>query len=542
MNLRPKIVILGRPNVGKTSLFNKLVRRNSNRAIVFKEAGTTIDYRQDYSDILSADLIDTAGLSSGLTFSTLCNEQTRLALVQSQLCLFVIDGSVGVLEDDFKYAQFVRRNNPQIPTILIVNKCDKKAFASTDLENCKRLTFGEPIYLSAEQNIGFGELASWVIERLPRSICAQEENYNQESFNNIAVTSSDLSVKISPLGENYVDGNNTDQVNIKINVENIAQTHSQFGSEVKQPVSSSQSSGQDQSQQSLSDKSSMSDQSQQLVKIDISIIGRPNVGKSTLLNRLWGDQRVVVSPVAGTTRDSISVDLCYDSQTIIRISDTAGIRKNEQDYDMLEKMSVNSTLISIQFANIALLLIDGTCGFERQDLVIAKHVLEEGRGLMILINKSDQVRKREELLQAIEKISQKYLCSAPVLFISAQTGKNCEQVLAEVVKMYTHWNKRITTSKLNNWLHDALDQHSHRLASNNRKAVKIKFITQYDIRPPRFFVNINKPKALDETYKRYLINNLRQHFCFAGIPIRVEFRASANPYVNSAAGGNGSRK
>jgi GTP-binding protein len=153
--------------------------------------------------------------------------------------------------------------------------------------------------------------------------------------------------------------------------------------------------------------------------------------------------------------------------------------------------------------------------------------------LIVLINKADQVKKKDELLEAIEKISSKYFCGAPVIFISAKNGFNCEHVLKEVIKLHEKWNKRIKTSKLNNWLHDALVEHEHRLAKANRKAVKIKFMSQYDIRPPHFYVNINKLKALDQTYKRYLINSLRKNFGFDGVPIRVEFRESKNPYIEN---------
>jgi GTP-binding protein len=475
MNSEKKtIVVVGRPNVGKTSFFNKFVKKNSNRAIVFKEAGTTIDYKRDYSEIFDSNLIDTPGLSSGMTFSALCNQQTKLAILQADICIFVIDGGVGLLQEDLEYAKFVRRTKKELRTILVANKCDKKAFSDLDLGELKMLGFGEPICISAEQNIGFSEVVEKIYE------CFKELEINNEN-------ASSKEIVLDNEDEILEEG----------------------------------------------DESEMGAEEQKNIQIDLSIVGRPNVGKSTLLNRLFGDSRAVVSEIAGTTRDSISADIKFDEKTTIRISDTAGIRKNDQDYDNLEKMAVNSTLISIQFANIAALVIDGTAGFERQDLVIGEHVLEEGRGLIVLINKADQVKKKDELLEAIEKISSKYFCGAPVIFISAKNGFNCEHVLKEVIKLHEKWNKRIKTSKLNNWLHDALVEHEHRLAKANRKAVKIKFMSQYDIRPPHFYVNINKLKALDQTYKRYLINSLRKNFGFDGVPIRVEFRESKNPYIEN---------
>jgi len=446
------IVIVGRPNVGKTSFFNKFVRKNSNRAIVFKEAGTTIDYKRYFSDIFDSNLIDTPGLSSNLPFSDLCNHQTKLAIEQSDLCLFFIDGGQGVTLEDIEYAKFVRKTKKSIHVLLIINKCDKKNFDENIDENkIKALGFGgDSLYVSSEQNIGFSDVAEKVLNFFSEKNISEEIKQTEENQNII---------------------------------------------------------------------------------IDFSIVGRPNTGKSTLLNRLFGDQRAVVSDISGTTRDSISADIKIDDETIIRVSDTAGIRKNEGDYDNLEKMAVNSTLISIQFANIAALVIDGTIGFEKQDLIIGEHVLDEGRALIVLINKADQIRKKDEMIEALKKISNKYLAGAPIFLISAKTGFNCEILFSEIKKIYLKWIKRIKTSKLNNWLHDALLEHEHRLAGN-KKAVKIKFISQYDIRPPHFYVNINKTKALDETYKRYLINSLRKSFDFYGVPIRVEFRSSENPYLN----------
>lgn len=445
------IVIIGRPNVGKSSFFNKFAARGNNRAIIYQEAGTTIDYKTNYSEIFDANLTDTAGLSKDLTFSKLCNYQTELALLQGHLCLFVIDGSVGVTESDVNYVRFLRKTRNDIPVILVVNKCDTKGFRDVNLDNLPKLGLGIGINISSEQNIGFGELAGKIKEIL---------------------------------------------------------------AEIREKIDSEKK-----------------DDATKVPVINFSIIGRPNVGKSTLLNRMFGGSRTVVSEIAGTTRDTISVEVSYEDY-LIKLSDTAGIRKNDADKNHLEVMSVNSALISIQFANIAALVIDGTVGMEKQDLIIGEHVITEGRALMIIINKWDKVKHQETLLESVRHIAEKYLAHAPILTISAKTGLNCETIYPKVIKLYNAWIKRIKTSNLNKWLYSAIKEHEHRLGAH-KKAVKIKFITQHDIRPPRFFISVNKINAVEESYKKYLINYLREQFGFEGVPIRVDFGASKNPYDNA---------
>jgi GTP-binding protein len=451
---KKNIVIVGRPNVGKSNFFNKFVRKKiaNNKAIVYSERGTTIDYKADFSEIFDCELIDTAGLAEDLTFSALCNRQTTLAIEGASICLFMIDGSEGVTAEDIKYARFVRKTRDDLPVILIVNKCDKKSFQDADTSEFYKLGFGEPILISTEQNIGFTDIVAKTNE-LFRMLEVEEEDDESEE----------------------------------------AQAAKDFF-------------------------------------INLSIVGRPNVGKSTLLNRLFKHERAIVSPIAGTTRDTISVEVKHGDYTI-KLSDTAGIRKKDHDKTQIEKMSINSTMISIQFANIALLLIDGTIGLEKQDLMIGQHVLEEGRGLIILINKWDQVKNKNDLLEDIDRITKKYLAHANLLTISAKEGFNCDKIFPEIINVYNNWKKRITTGKLNRWIRMVLEEHEHKL-STNKRSIKIKFITQYDIRPPRFFVSVNRPDDMDETYKRYIVNKFRRDFGMEGVPIRIEFGSSKNPYYD----------
>lgn len=452
MQKKLNVVIVGRPNVGKSSIFNKFVRKRigGNKAIVFCERGTTIDYKTDYSDIFECELTDTAGLSDDLTFSQLCNRQTELAIEGATVVLFVIDGSEGVTNEDVKYARYLRKVRDDVPVVLIVNKCDTKAFKSVDDSEMYKLGFGEGVFFSAEHNIGFGEviyLASKEIEKA-RELMGEEEADDEKLIN-------------------------------------------------------------------------------------LSIVGRQNVGKSTLLNRMFGDERAIVSPIAGTTRDTISVDIPC-GEYVIRVSDTAGVRRRDMNADKIEQMAIQSTMISIQFAHIAILVIDGTVGFERQDMIIGEHVIQEGRGLIICLNKFDQVKDKKGMLEGLEEIARKYLASAPILTISAMTGFGCGKIYSAVTKAYEQWIRRIVTSKLNKWLRAVIIDHEHKL-SKNKRAIKIKFITQYDIRPPRFFISVNRPDDMDETYKRYIINQLRKDFGFEGTPIRVEFGTSQNPYYDKNA-------
>jgi GTP-binding protein len=354
--------------------------------------------------------------------------------------------------EDTKYARFLRKTRDDVPVILLVNKCDKRAFNEIDTNEFYKLGFGEPILISTEHNIGFTD----VVAKTNEIFCMLDENNDEE-------------------------GN-----------EEAQKTKDFF--------------------------------------INLSIVGRPNVGKSTLLNRLFQKERAIVSPIAGTTRDTISVEVKNGNYTI-KLSDTAGIRKKDHDKTEIEKMSIHSTMISIQFANVALLLIDGTIGLEKQDLMIGQHVLEEGRALIILINKWDQVKNKNDLLEDIDRITKKYLAHANLLTISAKEGFNCDKIFPEIIKIYNNWKKRITTGKLNRWIHAVLEEHEHKL-STNKRSIKIKFITQYDIRPPRFFVSVNRPDDMDETYKRYIINKFRRDFEMEGVPIRIEFGASKNPYYD----------
>ena len=456
---KKNIVIVGRPNVGKSNFFNKFVRKKiaNNKAIVYSEKGTTIDYKADFSEIFDCELIDTAGLAEDLTFSALCNRQTTLAIKGASICIFMIVGSEGMTPEDIKYARFMRKTRDDLPVILVVNKCDKKVFHDMDTSEFYKLGFGEPLLISTEQNIGFTDIVAKT-NALFRAM--DEENGIEEDEDN----------------------------------EEVRAAREFF--------------------------------------INLSIVGRPNVGKSTLLNRLFEKERAIVSPIAGTTRDTISVEVKQGDYTI-KLSDTAGIRKKDHDKTAIEKMSINSTMISIQFANVALLLIDGTIGLEKQDLMIGQHVIEEGRALIILINKWDQVKKKNELLEDIDQITKKYLAHANLLTISAKEGFNCDRIFPAIIAVYNNWKKRITTGKLNRWIHAVLDEHEHKLGTNKR-SIKIKFITQYDIRPPRFFVSVNRPDDMDETYKRYIMNKFRRDFGMEGVPIRIEFGASKNPYYDKA--------
>lgn len=449
------VAIIGRPNVGKSTLFNRLT--GTKHALVHDLPGVTRDRREGEGNIadLSFKVIDTAGLEEEKkeALETRMLQQTEKAVDEAHINLFVIDGRTGVTPVDKYYAKWLRKKD--VPVIVLVNKCEGSA-GDTGFSEALTLGFKTTIAISAEHNEGMGDL----YEAL--------SGYDQE----------EVSISIS---KEY-------QGDKPLNRDN--------------------------------DKN-----------IQIAILGRPNTGKSTLMNQLLKTERVLTGPEAGITRDSIAIEWEFEGQPI-RLIDTAGIRKRAKVTDKLEKLSVTDGLRALQYAHVGILMIDGTQPFEKQDLMVAEEIIKEGRAIVIAVNKWDLVKNKKEHKEEIEYLVSKLLPKiegAPLVMISALKGQKLDDIIQAALKTYKVWSKRITTTKLNEWLRDATAMHTPPLGKNNRR-IKLKYVTQGKKRPPTFMVFSNLPADLPDSYKRYLVHSLRQRFKLPGVPIRLLLRKTGNPY------------
>ncbi|MDA0781578.1 MAG: ribosome biogenesis GTPase Der [Rickettsiales bacterium] len=444
--------IIGRPNVGKSTLFNRLSGKK--HALVDDRPGVTRDRREGAARIgdMEFRVIDTAGLEEAEedALETRMLKQTRQAVEDSDLCLMVIDGRAGLTPDDKFFANWLRKIHKSI--ILIVNKCEGSQ-GEFGLNESYGLGFRDIVPISAEHNEGMADLYE--------AIAPYKAQYDYE------------------IGE--------------LEITKEAEDGDKF--------------------------------------IQVAIVGRPNTGKSTYLNSLYGENRVLTGPEAGITRDSISIDWQFEGKNI-RLIDTAGIRRKSNVQKKLEKLSVADSLRALRYAHVAILMIDATMPFEKQDLHIAETIANEGRAVVIALNKWDLVEdkaatlkelkyKADELLPQIKGVS--------LITISALNGENVEKVMKSALEAYNVWNKRITTSKLNDWLREAESKHLPPLAKN-KKRIRLKYMTQGNTRPPTFTVFINRPEDLPASYKRYIENSLRDDFSMPGVPLRVMFRKNENPY------------
>lgn len=450
------VAIIGRPNVGKSTLFNRLT--GSKHALVDDTPGVTRDRREGTGRIADLEfrIIDTAGLEEAedASLENRMMQQTSYAVEMADICLFLIDGRAGVTPTDSFFANWLRKRGK--PVILAVNKCEGHK-GHTGLAEAGRLGFKDMAAISAEHGEGMGDL--------------------YDAF-------SELSQELFP------EAANEEEKALKV-------THEENNDKALQ----------------------------------LAIIGRPNSGKSTLLNRLLGSDRVLTGPEAGITRDSIAIDWQYKEHPI-RLIDTAGLRRRSNVKQKLEKLSAADTLRAVRFAHVALLMIDATQALEKQDLAIAERVIDEGRALVIGINKWDLVRKRKEYLEELDyKIEQLLpdVRGLPVITLSASTGEHVEKLLDAALEMYAVWNKRIDTAKLNQWMKAAESRHLPPLGKNNRR-VRLKYITQGNTRPPTFTLFSNLPESLPKSYTRYLIASLREAFNMPGVPVRLMLRKNENPY------------
>ncbi len=447
-----KIAIIGRPNVGKSTLFNKLVGKSF--AITDDTPGVTRDRKEAPAKLGPIEFmaIDTAGLESRINEKSLEKrmlEQTEVAVADADLCLFVLDVKAGVTNQDVHFANWLRKLDKR--TILLANKCENLNEAIFEKEYYK-LGFGKPLGISAEHKLGFGEL----YEKIAPEIERYEKNF------------SEFSVK-------------------------------------------------DEDEKSL---------------LQIAIVGRPNAGKSTFLNKILGQDRMIVGPEAGITRDAIAIDHEVFGKKI-RFIDTAGIRKKATITQKLEKLSALDSFRAIRFAQVVILLIDANSPLDHQDKALAGEVLREGRGLIFGINKIDSVKgDKEKFLRELRKdvlASLPGIEGTPIIGLSSKTGYNVDKTLEFALQTYEQWQTYIQTNKLHDWLKIAEQTHSPKLYKG--KAIKLKYATQVKKRPPTFAVFTNHIKPLEGAYHQYLINSLREYFDLKLTPIRLLLRKSENPFA-----------
>ncbi|CAN7265497.1 ribosome biogenesis GTPase Der [Aminobacter sp. LjRoot7] len=471
-----KIAIIGRPNVGKSTLFNRLVGKKI--ALVDDTPGVTRDRRVHAAKLydLVFDVIDTAGFedAGAATLQGRMRAQTEIAIKEADLIFFMVDAKAGLTPDDRTFVEIVRRSGK--PVVLVANKSEARGAAGGALEAWE-LGIGEPVQISAEHGLGMPDLRDAVVEAL---------------------------------GKEVVFADDEDEAG------DVAESDVLIGEDIADPDA---------------EEAPAYDETKPL---RIAVVGRPNAGKSTLINALIGEERLLTGPEAGITRDSISVDWDWQGRSI-KMFDTAGMRRKAKVQEKLEKLSVQDGLRAIRFAEIVIIVLDATIPFEKQDLQIADLIIREGRAPVIAFNKWDLIDNPQEALAELREKTERLLPQARGLQavpMSAETGRGLEKLMDAVMKTHRVWNSRVSTGKLNRWLEGILAHHPPPAVAGRR--LKIKYITQAKTRPPGFVLSCSRPDAMPQSYVRYLVNNLRDAFNMPGVPIRMALRASDNPFAGRA--------
>ncbi|RXZ65526.1 ribosome biogenesis GTPase Der [Pelagerythrobacter rhizovicinus] len=463
MVTKPQVIIIGRPNVGKSTLFNRLVGKRL--ALVDDQPGVTRDRRFGDATIagLEFTVVDTAGWEDDdpETLPGRMRRQTEVSLEGADAALFVIDARAGLTPLDEEIARWLRSQT--VPVVPVANKAEGAAGEAGAIEAWS-LGFGEPVALSAEHGEGIADLfgALWPI--------IGEKAERRETIDTEAADAEE-SDEDAPLGP-----------------------------------------------------------------LKLAIVGRPNAGKSTLINRLLGEDRLLTGPEAGITRDSIAVDWRWTDPASgevrdIRLIDTAGMRKKARVTEKLEKLSVADARRAVDFAEVVVLLLDATKGLEHQDLKIADAVLQEGRALIVAINKWDVAENASSLFNGIREALNEGLAQVrglPLLAVSARTGKGLDTMLGAAFEIRESWSKRVPTAALNRWFDDALAANPPPAPGGKR--IKLRYITQSSTRPPRFVVFGTRLDMLPKSYERYLVNGIRRELGFEAVPVRVVLKSPKNPY------------
>ncbi|WP_114966034.1 ribosome biogenesis GTPase Der [Alkalilacustris brevis] len=473
------LAIVGRPNVGKSTLFNRLVGKRL--ALVDDQPGVTRDLREGAARLgdLRFTVIDTAGLeeASDESLQGRMRRLTERAVDMADICLFLIDARAGVLPADRVFAEILRKRSAHV--ILGANKAEGRA-AESGLLEAYELGLGEPVGLSAEHGEGMDELYHML-----RPLAASFEA--RAAADAPAV---DVDVDNDPEGEGVTDEEAA-----------ASAAAARFAPSESRPL-------------------------------QIAVIGRPNAGKSTLINSILGEDRLLTGPEAGITRDAISLRSAWNG-TPVRIFDTAGMRKKARVQDKVEKLSVADGLRAVRFAEVVVVLLDAQIPFESQDLRIADFAEDEGRAVVVAVNKWDLEENRQtrlrELRESFERLLPQ-LRGAPLVTVSAVTGKGIDRLHDAILRAHEVWNRRITTARLNQWLAGMVAAHPPPAPGGRR--IRLRYMTQVKTRPPGFVLMCSHPEGLPEAYKRYLINGLREDFDMPGTPIRLFVRSQAdkNPY------------
>ena len=462
------LAIVGRPNVGKSTLFNRLVGKKI--ALVDDQPGVTRDLREGNGKLgdIKFTVIDTAGLEDARDQSLQGRMRalTEHAVEISDICLFMIDSRIGVTYMDQTLAAILRKNAKNI--LLVANKSEGSAGDSGTIE-AWGLGLGEPISISAEHGEGMGDLLHALMPFADR------------------------------FKEEFLASMETAEVDILVD-----------------------------------DLDQFDDDNFKTKPLQIAVIGRPNAGKSTLINKISGEDRLLTGPEVGITRDAVSLSFVWNG-TPVKFFDTAGIRKKSKVQDKIEKLSVSDGLRAVKFAEIVVVLLDADIPFEQQDLRIADLAEREGRAVIIAVNKWDLERSKQKKLNNLHEAFERLLPQlkgAPLVTISAKTGKGILQLHTAIMRVYKIWNSRISTAQLNQWLSAMLI--SHPPPAPNGRRIKMRYITQPKTRPPGFVVMCSNPEKVPKSYSRYLVNGLREDFNLPGIPIRMTLRSQAekNPYKN----------
>jgi GTP-binding protein len=449
------IAIIGRPNVGKSTLFNRLVGQKL--ALVDDLPGVTRDRREGEGKLydLTFTIIDTAGLDEGAkgSLTARMQEQTETAIAQADALMFVIDARMGLTPNDRAFADFARRANK--PVVLVANKAEGKHGEVGAMESYA-LGLGDPVQISAEHGEGMGDLYDALRVLMPEPVEDEEERDDEDISEEEAATR----------------------------------------------------------------------------PIRVAIVGRPNAGKSTLINQLLGEERLLTSPEAGTTRDSIAVEITWQGRKF-RVFDTAGLRRRSRIEEKLEKLSVADALRAVRFAEVVVMMMDAQNKFEEQDLRIADLIEREGRAIVLAVNKWDLVERKPNLISTMRTDADHWLPQvrgAPLVAVSGLTGEGIDRLMKAIQEAYAVWNRRIPTAALNRWFEQAVSNNPPPSVSGRR--LKLNYITQTKARPPSFVLFCSRADAVPTSYLRYLVNSLREAFDLPGTPVRITLREKANPFAH----------